>query len=311
MGGNSLQGLRVNTNIDSLIIQRALGLHTFEVNQATERLSTGLRINRPSDDAGGYVYGVKLNSQIRGASAAQRNINDGLSVLDNSDTALEVVMSNVQRIKELVVEALGGTSTQGELDAGQAEINELVGKITDLRTNAKHNGNNLLDGTYNRSVQTGYNDGDQYALDMTTGSWGGVNVDVTAFGSAAGDIGTLGYRSTKTLDDISIAGPLGAASLGGATNLAAGSDLTDLDQMIQNLSTMQASIAARRNRLSTDYNFLTDSTFNFSKAKSSVMDADIAAESSRLTVNQVLQQSAVSLLAQANSSPQLALSLIP
>ena len=99
MGGNGLQGLRINTNIDSLIIQRALGIHTREVNQATERLSTGLRINRPSDDSGGYVYGVKLDSQIRGASAAQRNINDGISALDAGNNALNTIIDNVQRIR--------------------------------------------------------------------------------------------------------------------------------------------------------------------------------------------------------------------
>jgi flagellin len=307
-----VQGLRVNTNIDSLIIQRALGIHTREVNQATERLSTGLRINRPSDDSGGYVYGVKLDSQIRGASAAQRNINAGISALDSGDTALTTVIDNVLRIKELVVEALGGTATPEELDAGQAEMNELVQKISDLRTNAKYNGQNLLQGTFNINVQTGYNDGDQYALDMTSGTWGGLDVSVDSFGSAASDIGTLGYKATKNLDDISISTTV--SSNGGALTgvvSGVGGDLENLDQMISNLSTMQASISAKRNRLSSDYNFLTDSKFNFSKAKSNVMDADIAAESSRLTVNQVLQQSAVSLLAQANSSPQLALSLIP
>ena len=89
------------------------------------------------------------------------------------------------------------------------------------------------------------------------------------------------------------------------------SDLTSLDSMIKNLSIMQASVSAKYNRLSSDYNFLTDSKFHLESAKSNVMDADIATESSRLTVNQVLQQSAISLLAQANSSSQLALSLIP
>jgi flagellin len=307
-----LQGLRVNTNIDSLIIQRALGLHTNAVNESTERLATGLRINRPSDDSGGYVYGVRLDSQIRGASAAQRNINEGISALDNGDTALDTVINNVQRIRELVVEALGGTPTQTELEAGQTEINELVAKIGDLRNNAEYNGNKLLDGTFNLNVQTGYKDGDQYALDMTKGTWSGLDVDVSSFGSTAGDIGSLGYQATKRLDRISISTTV-PSNNGAVTGVVSGvgGDLENLDQMIKNLSTMQSSIAAKRNRLSSDYNFLTDSKFNFKKAKSNVMDADIAEESSRLTVNQVLQQSAVSLLAQANSSPQLALSLIP
>jgi flagellin len=309
-----VQGLRVNTNIDSLIIQRALGLHTREVNQSTERLATGLRINRPSDDSGGYVYGVKLDSQIRGASAAQRNINDGISALDSGDTALDTVVSSMQRIRELVVEALGGTPSSAELNAGQTEINQLVTKIGDLRSSAKYNGRNLLDGDFNIDVQTGYNDGDKYALDMRRGTGSGVDVNVSSFGSAAANMGTLGYRATKNLDNISITTSPLVPSNGGATTgvvSGPGGDLENLDQMISNLSTMQASISAKRNRLSSDYNFLTDSKFNFEKAKSNVMDADIATESSRLTVNQVLQQSAVSLLAQANSSPQLALSLIP
>ncbi len=305
-----MQGLRVNTNIDSLIIQRALGLHTREVNQSTERLATGLRINRPSDDSGGYVYGVKLDSQIRGASAAQRNINDGISALDSSDTALDTIISNMQRVRELVVEALGGTPSSAELDAGQTEINQLVTKISDLRSSAQYNGKNLLDGTFNIDVQTGSNDGDKYALDMRSGVWGGVDVNVSSSDSA---IGTLGYQTTKRLDRISISTTVPPINGGTATGVVSGADgdLDNLDQMIQNLSTMQSSVSAKRNRLSSDYNFLTDSKFNFEKAKSNVMDADIATESSRLTVNQVLQQSAVSLLAQANSSPQLALSLIP
>jgi flagellin len=143
---------------------------------------------------------------------------------------------------------------------------------------------------------------------MTTGSWDGVSVDVTA--TSPTDIGTLGYLASKRLDRMSIS--INVANRGsGARVLPVPGDLTDLDTMIKNLTTMQASVSSKRNRLSSDYNFLTDSKFSLEAAKSNVMDADIATESTRLTINQVLQQSAVSLLAQANSSPQLALSLIP
>jgi flagellin len=209
-----------------------------------------------------------------------------------------------------MVQALGGTPSQAELDGGQIEINNLVAEINDLSANTKYNGNKLLDGTFNINIQNGSGDGDSYALNMTSGSWNGLNIDVSSTGSTSSDIGSLGYQSNKRLDQMSVSINVGNNG-GGASTVAASSDLTDLDSMIKNLSTMQASISAKRNRLSSDYNFLTDSKFNFEKAKSNVMDADIATESSRLTVNQVLQQSAVSLLAQANSSPQLALSLIP
>ena len=89
-----MQGLRINTNIDSLFIQRALGIHTRNVDESTKRLATGFRINKPSDDAAGYVYSEKLNSQIRGSSAAQRNINDALAGLDTGNDALEIVLGN-------------------------------------------------------------------------------------------------------------------------------------------------------------------------------------------------------------------------
>ena len=305
-----MQGLRINTNIDSLFIQRALGIHTRNVNLSTERLSTGFRINKPSDDAAGYVYSQKLDSQIRGSSAAQRNINDALAAMDTGDDALSTVLDNVQRIREIIVEANDGGQTQAELDAGQIEINNLVTEISDLRTNTEYNGRKLLDGTFNVNIQNGPREGNTYALNMTTGTWNGVDVNVSAIGSAAGDIGKLGYGATKRLDQMSIS--INVANNGLATRTApVASDLTSLDSMIKNLSIMQASVSAKYNRLSSDYNFLTDSKFHLESAKSNVMDTDVASESSRLTVNQVLQQSAISLLAQANSSSQLALSLIP
>ncbi|NBV98747.1 MAG: hypothetical protein EBR67_04465 [Proteobacteria bacterium] len=305
-----MQGLRINTNIDSLFIQRALGIHTRNVDESTKRLATGFRINKPSDDAAGYVYSEKLNSQIRGSSAAQRNINDALAGLDTGNDALEIVLGNVQRIREIIVVANDGNKTQAELDAGQTEINNLVTEISDLRTDTEYNGRKLLQGTFNVNVQNGPGDGNTYALNMTTGSWNGVDVNVSAIGSTAADIGTLGYKATKRLDQMSISINI-ANNGGGALTAPNPSDLTSLDSMIKNLTCMQASVSARRNRLSSDYNFLTDSKFNLESAKSNVMDTDVASESSRLTVNQVLQQSAVSLLAQANSSSQLALSLIP
>ena len=305
-----MQGLRINTNIDSLFIQRALGIHTRNVNLSTERLSTGFRINKPSDDAAGYVYSQKLDSQIRGSSAAQRNINDALAAMDTGDDALSTVLDNVQRIREIIVEASGSALTQEELDAGQIEINNLVTEISDLRTNTEYNGRKLLDGTFNVNIQNGPREGNTYALNMTTGTWNGVDVNVSAIGSAAGDIGKLGYGATKRLDQMSIS--INVDNNGLLTRTApVASDLNSLDSMIKNLSIMQASVSAKYNRLSSDYNFLTDSKFHLESAKSNVMDADIATESSRLTVNQVLQQSAISLLAQANSSSQLALSLIP
>lgn len=302
-----------------MIVQSALSKHTANVNTSTERLATGFRINRPSDDSAGYVYSEKLDSQIRGIDVSQRNINDGIALLDTADSALTTVVDNLQRIRELVVEAAGGGQTDPQLDASQIEINELVDEIDDLNTNTQFNGRNLLDGTFSINLQIGPNANDTYAIDfsdtnpnddekihLTTSTF------ATGVGAELADEGDIGFGAGMALYDISLspnvqdrAGTIGGLSAGGTD------ELTALDQMISNLSGNQAVVAAKRNRLSSEFNYLTDQKFNLESAKSNVMDADIALESTKLTVNQVLQQSAVTLLAQANAAPNLALALIP
>lgn len=308
-GGDNLQSLSFGSNITSVLLQGVLKKHTANVNQASERLGTGLRINRPSDDAAGYVYSEKLNSKIRGTDVAQRNVNDGIAALKTADTSMTTVMDNVQRIREIFVAALGGGQTQAELDAGQIEINNLVDEIGDLRNNTNHNGTSLLKGGYNVDIQNGPDSNNTYALDLRSGTWDGVDIDTASSGSTGSDIGKLGYQSSKSLNKFSIS--LNVNNRNNTVGTASSNDLDDLDKIIRNISGMQSSISAKQNRLTSDYNFLTDNKLNLESAKSNVTDADIAHETTRLSVSQVLQQSAVSLLAQANSSPQIALSLIP
>ncbi|NQY78798.1 MAG: flagellin [Candidatus Caenarcaniphilales bacterium] len=309
-----MQSLVLGTNIDSLIVQSSLSTHTKNVNISTERLATGFRINRPSDDSAGYVYSEKLDSRIRGIDVAQRNINDGIALLDTADSSLTTVVDNLQRIRELVVEAEGGGQTPAELDAAQIEINELVTEIDDLRTNTQFNGNLLLDGTFNTEIQMGPDGGDTYTIDFSNTNaltYERINLttDTSVNTGTAAIEGEIGFGSQKALNEISLSTTV--QSLSGATTGVAAGDITDLDTMIDNISGMQATVAAKRNRLSSEFNFLTDEKFNLEAAKSNVMDADIALESTKLTVNQVLQQSAVTLLAQANAAPNLALALIP
>lgn len=307
--GDNLQSLTLGSNLTSILLQGVLRKHTADVNQASERLGTGLRINRPSDDAAGYVYSEKLDAKIRGTDVAQRNVNDGIAALDTADTALTTVMDNVQRIREIVVAALGGGQTTAEKDAGQIEINNLVKEIEDLRSNTEHNGVSLLQGGYNVTIQNGPDSNNTYALDLRSGTWDGADIDVASTGTGAGNLGKLGYDTTKALNNFSVS--VNVNNRAGNSGSAATGDLDELDKIIRNVAAMQSSISAKNNRLSSDYNFLSDNKSNLESAKSNVTDADIALETTRLSVSQVLQQSAVSLLAQANSSPQIALSLIP
>lgn len=316
-----MHSLVLGTNIDSLIVQNSLATHTKNVNISTERLATGFRVNRPSDDAAAYVYSEKLDSRIRGIDVAQRNINDGIALLDTADSSLTTVVDNLQRIRELVLEAEGGGQTSDELDASQIEINALVKEIDDLRTNTEFNGNILLDGTFNTTIQIGPDNGDTYTINFSnTNSLTYERIDLaidTYYVDPPGNSpptgtaeeGDIGYGASKALHNISVSST--TQSLGGNSSGVEDTDKDDLETMINNVTGMQAVVAAKRNRLSSEFNFLTDEKFNLEAAKSNVMDADIALESTKLTVNQVLQQSAVTLLAQANAAPNLALALIP
>jgi len=305
--GDNLQSLTLGSNITSVLLQGVLKKHTSEVNLASERLATGLRINRPSDDVGGYVYSEKLNSKIRGTDVAIRNVSDGIAVSDTGSKSLTNVLDNLKEIKKLVTAA--GSKTDEEKNADQITINNLVQEIGDLRNKTEHNGIFLLQGTYNKTIQTGPDANNTYALNFTTGSWDGADIDVTTFGSTAPtDIGKLGYQSTKALNNISVSTTV--PSLGGALGSAV-TDLGDLDKMIRNVTVMKASFTARNNALSSTKNYLSDNKTTLENAKDNFTEADTGAETARLSISQILQQSVVSLLAQANASPQIALSLIP
>lgn len=327
-----MQSLVLGTNIDSLIVQSSLSTHTRNVNISTERLATGFRINKPSDDAAGYVYSEKLDSRIRGIDVAQRNINDGIALLDTADSSLTTVVDNLQRIRELIVEAEGGGQTPAELDAAQIEINELVTEIDDLRQNTEFNGRRLLDpkAWFSTTLQIGPDSNDTYNIDFTNlisidierAVDGGAGFPTPDIALTAGTpvapthTGFIGSDNDDNPDNffalnkISLSTTV-ASQDGNITTGVVGGELDSIDGMIDNVSNMQATVAAKRNRLSSEFNFLTDEKFNLEAAKSNVMDADIALESTKLTVNQVLQQSAVTLLAQANAAPNLALALIP
>ena len=299
-------GIAVNTNTQSLFAQRSLRNNTKMVQKSIEKLSTGYRINRAGDDAAGLSITNKMTTLIRGMDQAKRNIGDGMAMISTLDGALSTVQENLQRIRELTVQAYNGTISQDELAAIQREINERVQAIDDMGNQATFNGINLLDGTQDITLQIGAEDGEQLVMKTSAGATTDVGFQVNFSTSSNGSIG---QGARITLSEFSV-GSTGVASLSGTT-VATSGGLAELDTMINNISRMRSTVGAYENSLQSNLDYLDRYAESLRGARSRIQDVDVAAESAEVTRGQILQQSAAAMLSQANSTPQLALNLLP
>ena len=300
--------ITINTNIQSLFAQRALRSSTRMVGSSIEKLSTGSRINRAGDDAAGLSIAQKATTLIKGMDQAQRNIGDGIPMISTIDGALGVVQDNLQRIRELTVQALNGTNGTDEKDAMQREINERVTAINDMGANATFNGVSLLRSTTDITLQNGANDGNTLILKTAAGGTvanTGFFVDFSSTGSGSLGEGAIAL-STFTIGSINV------KTLSGATSATATpSSLGRLDTMIQNISRMRSQGGAYENSLGSSMEYLDRYSESLQSARSRVRDVDVAAESAQTSKAQILQQSAATMLTQANATPQIALNLLP
>ena len=221
------------------------------VGKSIERLSTGLRINRAGDDAAGLSITQKMTTLIRGMDQAKRNIGDGMAMISTIDGALATVQDNLQRIRELSVQAYNGTNSEDELAAIQREINERVQAIDDMGNQAKFNGVNLLDGAQDINLQIGAEDGNRLVMKTAAGATTDVGFQVNFSTST---LGSVGQDATITLSEFSI-GSTGVASLSGTT-VATANGLTQLDTMINNISRMRSTVGAYENSLQSNLEYL-------------------------------------------------------
>ena len=301
-------GIVVNTNTQSLFAQRALRQNTGMVQKSIEKLSTGYRINRAGDDAAGLTISNKMTTLIRGMDQAKRNIGDGIGLISTIDGALGTVQDNLQRIRELTVQGLNGTNSNDERDAIQREINERVTAINDMGTQAQFNGVNLLKGTQNITLQIGANDGNSLTMQTTAQQTASVGFLVN-FSSTT--LGSLGERASVSLSAFTI-GSANVATRSGVTAATATTNaLLNLDSMITNVSRMRSQVGAYENSLGSNMDFLDRYSESLRGARSRVQDVDVAAESADTSRAQILQQSAATMLTQANATPQIALNLLP
>jgi flagellin len=270
-------GLRVNTNIASMTAQRYLSQVSTRLQSNYARLSSGLRIATAADDAAGLGISERMRAQIRSFTVVGRNAQDGVSLVQTGDGALQEVSNNLARMRELAVQAANGTLTTQDRTTLDTEFQELVGEIDRLATQTKFNGVTLLDG----STAT---------LDIQVGI-------------------TAGETITITLPDATAA-TLGIDTLDIATAATASTALATIDSAIDDVTTGRGGFGAAQNRLTSAIASIASAREAVAGAESRIRDVDVAAETADLTRNSILQQAAVAVLAQANVQPQLALSLL-
>jgi len=293
----------VNTNTQSLFAQRALGNNTMNLQKSIEKLSTGFKINRAGDDAAGLTISEKLTSTINGLNKAKQNASDGISLVQTAEGALGIVQDNLQRIRELVVQATNGTNGNDEKDAIQREINERVRVISDIAAQVKFNGNTLLSGASDYTLQTGANANETTTLQFNSaGTADGILISVSS--TALGGIG----EGTIALNTLHVGGS-GILATDASTSSSTGT-VSSVDSMITNVSRMRSYLGAIQNSLESKIQYLDVASENASGSRSRIRDVDVASESSSLLKYQILQQSAAAMLSQANATPQLALNLL-
>lgn len=266
----------INTNVSALRAQNSSRVANNMQSMAMNRLSSGKRINSAKDDAAGLAIATRMDAKVRGMTQAIRNANDGISLAQTAEGAMNETSNILVRMRELAVQAASGTASTSDRTALQAEVTQLIAQIGDIATRTDFNGTPLLDGTANLNVQTGVDSGQT------------VNI---------------------TIGDLQAAG-LGVAAVSLATAAGASTALGLLDTAIGTVATARANLGAVQNRLESGVNNLTSTVTNLAEAKSRIEDTDYSVETTKLASAQILAQASTAMLAQANQSQQGVLNLL-
>ena len=286
----------VNTNMSALTTQRNLTNATNDLNKALNRMSTGLRVNSSADDAAGMFVASTLDTQIRGSKVAQDNVATGINVLQTVEGDISVIEDNLLRIRDLATQAANGIYSEESMQAMQNEVNARIEEINRIANASNFNGLNLLNG----------NDAFKNGLRLQVGAnsekaTNCVVVPAEVFANAeASSLGLIVNNGAQFASTEEVFASASNAAL----------FIADVDKALTKMNTHKATIGAIQNRLESANNSLTTMIENATAAKSTIMDADIAEESANYTRATILQQTASTLLVQANSLPQIALTLL-
>ncbi|MDO3412079.1 flagellin [Saccharibacillus sp. CPCC 101409] len=268
----------INHNIAAMNTHRQLNTNTANTNKSIEKLSSGLRINRAGDDAAGLAISEKMRGQIRGLDMASKNAQDGISLIQTAEGALNETHSILQRVRELAVQSANDTNTDDDRKELQKEVTELTKEVTRISTDTEFNTKKLLNGTgiSNAVFHIGANTSQNIKL----------------------SIGNMGAAS------------LGINSVSIESQTGANAAISTLDAAIKSVSAERSKLGANQNRLEHTINNLGTTSENLSAAESRIRDVDMAKEMMAQTKNNILAQASQAMLAQANQQPQAVLQLL-
>ncbi len=296
--------LFVNTNVSSINGQRNLAKATRQLDGSYQKLSSGLRINSAKDDAAGLQISDRMTAQINGLTQGNRNANDGISVCQVIEGALDEVTNMLQRIRTLAVQSSNGTNSSDERTALNQEVQDLCNEIGRIARDTTY-GKNLYCFTDGSALGTTV--GTQKFIRFQVGAYAGNTVDVEY--KAMSKI--LGDGSPVKVDTANLSATTSAvAGLHVSTFALAQTTISNVDTYLKNLDKYRASLGAAQNRLESSISNQENVIENVNDARSRIRDVDYASETAKMTQTNILQQAATSILTQANQKPQVALSLL-
>lgn len=275
----------INHNMNAMNAHRNMGVNNNNAAKAMEKLSSGLRINRAGDDAAGLAISEKMRGQIRGLDQASRNAQDGISLIQTAEGALNETTNILQRMRELSVQAANDTNATTDRVAIRTELTALQDEITRIADTTKFNGKNLINSEASKGA----------ALNIQVGANSGEGIKITLANMAASVIGV----TTTLVSNISVGSSADANKL-----------TTAIDEALVKVSTQRAKFGAIQNRLEHTIKNVDNTSENLQAAESRIRDVDMAKEMMNYSKNNILNQAAQSMLAQANQQPQNVLNLL-
>lgn len=289
--------MRVNTNVSALIANNQMGRNVSAQSKSMEKLSSGIRIKRASDDAAGLAISEKMRSQIKGLDQAGRNVQDGISVVQTAEGALEETGNILQRMRTLSVQSANETNTAEEREKIADELLQLKDEVERISSSIEFNGKKLLDGSSSSiRLQVGANYGSNVA--GTTYNNNEIRIQLV---NTASIMSGAGITTTS----------IGSLIIGGTTGTdAAKTMVSSLDAALKSLNSSRAKLGAQQNRLESTQNNLNNTLENVTAAESRIRDTDVASEMVNLSKMNILVQASQSMLAQANQQPQGVLQLL-
>ena len=297
--------MRINNNLMAMNAHRQLGINNTGTAKSLEKLSSGFRINRAGDDAAGLAISEKMRGQIRGLNMASKNAQDGISLIQTAEGALDETHAILQRMRELAVQSANDTNVDVDRGALQNEMNELIDEIDRIAKNTEFNTKNLLGKTGTSGKFTGSGQTFKFHIGANEGQ----SIELTINSMNASGIGTLSGDAIKTsVSSLNVSG--GATSGGILTQSGADSAITVINDAIETVSKERSKLGAFQNRLEHTIKNLDNTAENLQAAESRIRDVDMAKEMMEFTKQSILQQAATAMLAQANQMPSTVLQLL-